>query len=473
MNDHRALLERIVSLIDIKASKPLKVQIARRVLGQNFNQILTARKQKTNVVFLGNELYSLNLDSIQFHGSIRLTFRCYLELFYYFSNYMLIIASRNSKFLPLKLGNCNLFFGHNFPHEKDHETNEYFIQFARENGLCSTFIVERMKSLKKPHLVGSCLFTPSPTLSFLLLKSSHAFRFRAASRLFAEFLFYFLKVPFLGCGQLIIKDMFFQSWMVDCLRKQNFKVSAFASPNSLYTQNLVFNSGISQVSRHMIWYSASAMPRRFEDEWYIDETLYFDLPIDIHYVWTAQHANFLNLSGNARTLVVGPQLFYLPSRLKKFSLPSKKIAIMDVTPTNWSIYEHTLYGENRSLWFLNEVYMALNESTIDFQKLKVDFKYKRPTEAHHSSKYIRKVEELFLAGFLDFIDPGINLFDYISGLTCLITTQLTSVGLIAEYLGIEVVYLDPFDSLPNPFSSKVKDALELKRVLISKGILDS
>ena len=475
MNNHRAALNGIMEMIGSRISKPLRIQIARRILAQYFEQVLYARKQNQSLNSLEGELFSINFNTAKFTGSFRLTIKCYLELFYLFLNYSFILLCRNPNLSVAQMERTNLFFGHNFPsgNIQDIETSAYFMQFAQENNHPSAFFLERVAFFKKPKLVESCIFSFSPTLSLLLLTNSFFFRLRLASRLVSEFVFYFFVSPFLGSRQLVIRDLFFQGWMARRLMERKSELNLFCSPNSLFVQNLLFNLDIPHFSRSMIWYSASAMKRQFEDEWYIDETVYFDLPIDVHYVWTKEHANFLNRSKKCRTVVVGPQLFYLPPIQPTRVSVGSKIAIMDVTPTNWSIYQDTLYSEVRGVWFLDQIYEALSGTTTMNQRPRIEFKYKRPVGSIHSSKYVHKVEELQSQGFLNIVDPEINLFDYISGLSCLITTQLTSVGLIAEDLGIKVIYLDPFVSSRISDSYVARNALELKEVLLANGIIDS
>jgi len=144
--------------------------------------------------------------------------------------------------------------------------------------------------------------------------------------------------------------------------------------------------------------------------------------------------------------VVGPQLFYLPSAKVQNPKRKKVIAVMDVTPTSWSLYENTLYSLERGLWFLDQVHVALSALKLSHKSTLVEFKFKREIGNHHAKKYLERVQSLNESGFFYLIDENVNLYDYFGTVDCLITTELTSVGLVAESMGIDVMYLDPFDS---------------------------
>jgi polysaccharide biosynthesis PFTS motif protein len=468
MIDHKSLLERIYGVLNPKLDKSIRVQISRRILGLSFTQILNARKLNSEVYSLSGPDFGIDFDLGRFNGSFKLTFKTYSELFYSFLQYILILSWKQPSLRNKSLSEFNLFFGYHFPtsplKECEIQLQNYLNFFGQSQGLGSIFFVERSKHFQKPRRIQMSFFTFSPVLSLLISIKSPLFRVRVFFRLLLELSFYVLIIPVLGPRQLVIRDLFLQKWLVDLLSQQELSIS-------LFTQNLIFNRGFPTASRNMIWYSASAINRELEDEWYIDKTLYLHLPIDCHYVWTLEHANYLEQSGTCQARVVGPQLFYLPSANSGNLTRKKTIAVMDLTPTNWSLYDATYYGVDRGIWFLDTLCAALLDFDLVDNDIQVEFKFKRELSSHHSELYVEKVQALNDLGLFSLVDPNINLYDYFCEVDCLITTQLTSVGLVAESMGVDVIYLDPFEPCVITRASYPRNSSELAFVIGSRETL--
>lgn len=469
--NHRILLGRLMGIIDHSIDISTRIQIARRILAQNFNQVLAHRKQNTNMTLINNSLYSVSLTKNQFLGTAKLTCRAYLELFYFFLNYTGTLLSPHPSPKHSKNHPYNLFFGYDFSKTKvskiQAQLSEYFEFFQRTHNLPSFFVIEQRLTLRKVRLNNSSLFTFSPILSILIMRYSPFFRLKVFFRLVYEVLHFILVIPFLGIRRLAIKDIFLQKWMSKILIDNQIPLNLYCNPNNLFVQNILFQEKLACISRNMIWYSASAIKGLFDNDWYIDETLYFDLPIDVHYVWTEEHARFLSNSKYSKVKVVGPQLFYLPSKKPIRRRGKKEISVMDLTPTNWALYDDTVYGEKRGLWFLNQVEAALESLDYQANNVTVTFKFKRENSLHYSIKYMNRVKELCDKGLFTTVAPDINLFDHISNIDCLITTRLTSVGLIAENLRKKVIYLDPFYDTEVGERINVSNSSQLREALLS------
>ncbi len=475
MLSHKELLSWIDGVLSPNIDDSIRAQISRRILGQSFIEVLGARKSNSKVSSLSGPDFKIDFDRRRFFGSKKLLIKAYLELVYSLLQYVLIIAWKHPNLKTQPPNELNLFFGYHFPttplEECEQHVSDYLRSFSTSQGLGSIFFIERGKHSGKPRGIQSSFFSFSPVLSALISTKGFSFRFHALFRLLLEFSCFSLLIPFLGSKQLVVRDLFMQKWLVDVFIRRGTCIQLFCTPNSLFTQNLMFNRIAPTVSRNMIWYSASALKRDFDDEWYIDESLYFNLPIDCHYVWTEDHATFLEQSGNCKVKVVGPQLFYLPSTNFNQIKREKIIAVMDVTPTNWSLYSNTLYGENRGLWFLEQIHSALFDLEEIRNSSRVEFKFKRDLSNHHSQKYIDKVQSLTDLGLFSLIDPNINLFDYLSTVDCLITTELTSVGLVAESLGVDVIYLDPFSPSMRGGPLYPRNSSELKSLVSNRKTL--
>ncbi|CAN2169932.1 hypothetical protein MCEMRE226_00034 [Candidatus Nanopelagicaceae bacterium] len=475
MINHKVLLSRIDEVLNPNIDDSIRVQIARRILAQSFIEVLGARKSNSKVSSLSGPDFKIDFDRRRFFGSRKLLIKAYLELIYLFLQYVLIIVWKHPNLKTQQPNELNLFFGYHFPttplEECEQHVSEYLRSFSTSQGLGSIFFIEQGKHFRKPQGIQSSFFSFSPVLSALIATKCFSFRFYALFRLLLEFSYFFLLIPFLGCKQLVVRDLFMQKWLVDVFVRQGTDVQLFCTPNNLFTQNLMFTKIAPTGSRNMIWYSASALKRDFEDEWYIDESLYFNLPIDCHYVWTQDHATFLEQSGNCKVKVVGPQLFYLPSTNLNENMRKKTIAVMDVTPTSWSLYSNTLYGVNRGLWFLDQIHSALFDLERIGNSIRVEFKFKRDLANHHSREYADKVQSLTDLGLFSLIDANINLFDYLSRVDCLITTELTSVGLVAESLGVDVMYLDPFSTSMKDGPFYPRNSSELKSLIRNRKTL--
>jgi len=450
MTNYKAVFDRIYGILNPNINEAMRVQISRRVLGENFNQILISRKYKSSLSVLSNKNYEIDLERGHFYGGIRLTLKAYLGLFFSLIGYLCTVLGKHPVFSPQHSNQLNLLFGYHFPLRPlnlcEMQLHKYLRNFGISQGIGSSFFVEQTKYLRLPRTIDSSFFTFSPVLSVLISTRPRIFRYRALFQMVLEFCYFLIMIPFLGPKRIVIRDLFLQKWLTDIFFLQGLSANLFCTPNDLFTQNLVFTQKLSKGSRNMIWYSASAMIRDFENEWYIDDSLYYNLPIDCHYVWTNEHASYLRNSGSCQARVVGPQLFYLPSAKVQNPKRKKVIAVMDVTPTSWSLYENTLYSLERGLWFLDQVHVALSALKLSHKSTLVEFKFKREIGNHHAKKYLERVQSLNESGFFYLIDENVNLYDYFGTVDCLITTELTSVGLVAESMGIDVMYLDPFDS---------------------------
>jgi hypothetical protein len=244
--------------------------------------------------------------------------------------------------------------------------------------------------------------------------------------------------------RLIVKDIFVnQQILQTSILKPKFVI---ATPNNLYTQPLAFFYFDIPIKKIMIWYSASAI-KHDVSQFYIDDSFYEFLPIDYHYVWTLEHKLYLDRITKKVNIVVGPQLFYLSTQsmiLKK----RKVIALFDITPTDWKIYEKTPYGVERCTWFLKTAIEAINLSRARDLNYRIEFKYKRRPEEIHSNHYLDLVKQYVSTEQIQLVDPDINLFDYLKEVDVIISTRLTSVGIIAEQLHVPTFYLESVDYTP-------------------------
>ena len=122
-------------------------------------------------------------------------------------------------------------------------------------------------------------------------------------------------------------------------------------------QPLIFEYKNFTAKKFMIWYSSNSVPIEYKKEklkrFTINPTVYINMRIDEHWVWTKEHKNYLSKYSQAKILVKQSLMFYTAKNLKT---SNKKIDVLvfDVTPVNdIKITRNSIYTTRESINFIN------------------------------------------------------------------------------------------------------------------------
>jgi hypothetical protein len=417
---------------------------AQRCSSWVYYDLIHARKKQVILENIRNKRFNLDTSLMTIHINFKQVIWAYLQLnrIFLYSILGLLIRKR------LKISRrVNIFFGLTEKQIFRNEDSSYFCRylsdFARTNNLGSEFFIE-LNRFKFPKQVDSnYYFSPSPVVSFIVKNSNYSMvRTRILIRIIQEYFILVLMIPFSFVNKIVIKESFLNNWLVSKFDNNLQELQFFVSTNSIFVQPYVFHSSKFIGRRNMIWYSCSTVPHTKTERWFFDKTLYANLPIDRHFVWNTNHSNFLKSIGFNNSVIVGPQLFYNSLSQKKLVSNRNVIALMDITPTNWTLSDNSPYSIERSNWFLKNILEVCQKLEL-YSKYEVEFKLKRLPRKSHSQDYLKWLSFLENEKKIKFVDPDINLFDYLNSVKLLITTHYTSVGAIGKFLNVPTIYFDP------------------------------
>ena len=451
MVDYLKLRNKLLAFPQLKGEEYSKL-ITSRFLSVFFHQILISRVENQVTNQFENKFFKIDFNCNEIHVKFRSYVKSLAVLIALFFKFLLMFFSMIYFRLFYrsfsKLDSINMFFG--LTKQQIGARNDfsdfyrYLENLVKKQNLHNFYIVESKNKIQFNLVNSKLLICGSPNLAAYTISNSFLHLLLLGPRIIYEFLFFLKIIFFKPVLQPIIADIFMERWLFTNSKIDN--QSLIITPNNLFVQPINFHFNNKGYPRIMIWYSASAI-KLSESQKYLDDSFYKYLPIDIHWVWNLEHKKYLDDITTSQNIVVGPQLFYLPNAIANKSKKYFDICVMDITPTEWKLYEGTPYGLARCYWFLStviNVYQELsieNEGYKDFVRL--FFKYKRKPESIHSSRYVDYIEYSLKNGILEILPHNINLFDYLRSIDLLITTKFTSVGVVAESVNCPVIYLEP------------------------------
>ena len=218
-------------------------------------------------------------------------------------------------------------------------------------------------------------------------------------------------------------------------------------------QPLVFEYESFTAKKFMIWYSSNSVPIKYKKEelkrFTINPTVYTDMRIDEHWVWTKEHKKYLSKYSQAKILVKQSLMFYGPENL---NASSKKIDVLvfDVTPSNnTEITRNSIYTTRESVNFINEITACVKMLNQTNQKdYRVKLKHKRRILKNHSSDYSNFIDHKVKNFEIEIISSDENLYDLISDSKLVIGFPFTSPVVIGQELNRPSIFYCSSKLLP-------------------------
>jgi polysaccharide biosynthesis PFTS motif protein len=218
-------------------------------------------------------------------------------------------------------------------------------------------------------------------------------------------------------------------------------------------QPLIFEYENFAAKKFMIWYSSNSVPIKYKKEklkrFTINPTVYINMRIDEHWVWTKEHKNYLSKYSQAKILLKQSLMFYTATNLKT---SNKKIDVLvfDVTPVNnIKITRNSIYTTSESINFINEVIACVKMLNQAYKKdYRVQLKHKRIISKNHSSDYSKFIDQKVKNFEIDVIEPHQNLYDLISNSRLVIGFPFTSPVVIGQELNRPSIFYCSSKLLP-------------------------
>lgn len=248
---------------------------------------------------------------------------------------------------------------------------------------------------------------------------------------------------FLFIKEIIIEEPIFR--LMD--NSSNLEYRLITTQSHLFIRPLVFYRN-SDFDKSMIWYSSNnhsicKVGDDFED---YERTQFETLEIDVHYVWSRAHADFIKdrNSREVSTKIVGSIIFQPIHKLEKRKLDSSCIQItyFDVTPTSIWYHQDRFYSEANMASILLSMTKVIKEiekelCTKVVLRLKPKREFKR---GHHSDRYKFLVNSLVSAGAIEIMDSKVDLYALIYGSDLVVAVPFSSPCLVAHEMGVPTAY---------------------------------
>jgi polysaccharide biosynthesis PFTS motif protein len=218
-------------------------------------------------------------------------------------------------------------------------------------------------------------------------------------------------------------------------------------------QPLIFEYENFTAKKLMIWYSSNSFPIEYRKEhlkrFIVNPTVYIDMRIDEHWVWTKKHKNYLSKYSQAKIQVKQSLMFYTAEDLKAYN---KKIDVLvfDVTPmNNPEITSNSIYTTSESVNFVNEIISCVKMLNQTNKKdYRVHLKHKRRISKNHSSDYSKFIDQKVKNFEIDIIDSHQNLYDLIGNSKLVIGFPFTSPVVIGQELNKPSIFYCSSKLLP-------------------------
>jgi polysaccharide biosynthesis PFTS motif protein len=218
-------------------------------------------------------------------------------------------------------------------------------------------------------------------------------------------------------------------------------------------QPLVFEYENFTAKKFMIWYSSNSVPIEYKKEklkrFVINPTVYINMRIDEHWVWTKEHKNYLSNYSQAKILVKQSLMFYTAENLKA-SNTKIDVLVFDVTPVNYTeITRNSIYTTKESIKFINEIIDCIKMLNQTHKKdYMIQLKHKRRISRNHSSDYSKFIEQKVKNFEIDVIDSNQNLYNLISNSKLVIGFPFTSPVVIGQELNKPSIFYCSSKLLP-------------------------
>lgn len=191
------------------------------------------------------------------------------------------------------------------------------------------------------------------------------------------------KLTVLIFKEYIFDEIVYSALDANCIEK------LITTQSHMAFQPLIFEFKVLVGKRYMVWYSSNSIPIKYKDTKFkgfqINPTIYKNMCIDEHWVWTKQHKNYLSKYSQARIIVKKSMMFY-ESEISKNLNNIYDIVIFDITPHNdLNITNNSVYTSNEMITFVTEILDCVTK--LNFKhgtKFKIYLKHKRKITKNHS-----------------------------------------------------------------------------------------
>ena len=237
---------------------------------------------------------------------------------------------------------------------------------------------------------------------------------------------------------LVLKEFIFDQVVYSALDPGQIEKLITTQSNIAY-QPLIFEYENFTAKKFMIWYSSNSVPIEYKKEklkrFTTNPSVYIDMRIDEHWVWTKEHKNYLSKYSQAKILVKQSLMFYNPDNLNASS-ENIDVLVFDVNPlNNTEIARNSIFTTRESVNFINEITACVKMLNQTNQKdYRVRLKHKRRISKNHSSDYAKFIDHKVKNFELDIIGSHQNLYDLISDSKLVIGFPFTSPVVIGQEL---------------------------------------
>jgi len=251
---------------------------------------------------------------------------------------------------------------------------------------------------------------------------------------------------------LVLKEFIFDKVVYSELGSGQVKKLITTQSNIAY-QPLIFEYENFTAKKFMIWYSSNSVPIEYKNKklkrFTINPSVYIDMRIDEHWVWTEEHKNYLSKYSKATILVKQSLMFYNSENLNASS-KIIDVLVFDVTPMdNTEITRNSIFTKRECINFINEITSCvkmLNQTNSRVYRVKL--KHKRGFSKNHSSDYLKFIDQKVRNFELDIIESHQNLYDLISNSKLVIGFPFTSPVVIGQELNKPSIFYCSSKLLP-------------------------
>lgn len=237
-------------------------------------------------------------------------------------------------------------------------------------------------------------------------------------------------------------------------------------------QPLIFEYKNFTAKKFMIWYSSNSVPIKYKNEklkrFTINPTVYINMRIDEHWVWTKEHKNYLSKYSQAKISVKQSLMFYTANN-STTSNEKIDVLVFDVTPlNNIEITRNSIYTTRESVNFINEIITCVKMlNQANNKDFRVKLKHKRRISKNHSSDYSKFINQKAMNFEIDIIDSRKNLYDLISTSKLVIGFPFTSPVVIGQELNKPSIFYCSSKLLPTAHKSRYPSFIQSQTSLYS------
>jgi hypothetical protein len=256
------------------------------------------------------------------------------------------------------------------------------------------------------------------------------------------------------------------------INSSNLEYKLVTTQSHLFTRPLIFYWH-SKIEKSMIWYSSNSYPiLKTDDEFEDYERTQFETSeIDVHYVWSKAHANFIEERNRRKVLtkVVGSIIFQPIHKLDERKLDANciKITYFDVTPTRIWYHQNGFYSEANMAMTLLSITKVIREIEAETSiGIKLSLKPKRKfRKGHHSDTYKNVVDSLVSSREIEILGSNVDLYSLVSKSDIVLVVPFSSPCLIANEMDVPNAYYSPNSEF------KLENPEEEIKLLLSEGEL--